>query len=112
MWQEFYGRYGDEVPPFMRKKADESRVDMDASLSEAFFAFYWLSEERTYNVGMAGATPNFIPITSIRSYYSAFRPALPERHFITVIRAADRQYCELQAEKQKKNNKLKQQNKR
>lgn len=96
----------------MRKKADESRVDMDASLSEAFFAFYWLSEERTYNVGMAGATPNFIPIVSIRHYYEAFKPYLPEQHFIRVIRAADRQYCELQAEKQKKNNKLNKQQKR
>lgn len=80
-------------------KAEESKVDMDAILSEAFFAFYWLSNNiRTFSIGMTGIIENPLPLNEVREYYRIFKPVMSEEHFINVIYAADVEYRTYKAE--------------
>lgn len=87
----------------MRKKAEASMVEMDSILAEAFFAFYWLSNGREAAIGMSGAIEFMIPLSEIATYHKIFEPKMDLQHFVRVIRAADRKYLQLAAEKQAKN---------
>lgn len=75
-----------------------SKVDMDAVLSEAFFAFYWLGNGRKVSVGMGGAIEAMIELLEISEYHRIFNPRMDLEHFVRVIRAADSEYMKIQAE--------------
>ena len=75
---------------------------MDAVLLEAFFAFYWLSNGRKSSVGMSGAIQYMIELVEVREYYNTFIPKMDYDHFLRVIRAADSEYMQIQAENMKR----------
>lgn len=87
---------GDASTNPLIKKAEETRVDMDHPLSEAFFAFYWLSRRRRVSAGgMGGSIDHLLSLQEMTDYYKVFKPKLDLQHFIKVVSAADEQYMEL-----------------
>jgi hypothetical protein len=52
---------------------------------------------------MSGAIEFMIPLSEIATYHKIFEPKMDLQHFVRVIRAADRKYLQLAAEKQAKN---------
>lgn len=88
------------MPIQMRLKAEASVVDMDATLTEAFFAFYWLNSRRSINYSFNGdVIPSYIPLCEIKDYYNIFNVSIPIDHFVRVVVAADREYVKIQFEK-------------
>lgn len=51
---------------------------------------------------MSGGMPLSIPITEMIGYCSVFNPPVSTRHFIRVVRAADNEFLNIQADKQAK----------
>lgn len=90
------------MPDIMRRKAEASMVHMDTILTEAFFAFYWLSKSRQCAIGMGGAIEFMIPLSEISTYHSVFKPRMDLDHFIRVIRSADSEYIIIKSENMKK----------
>lgn len=83
----------------MRRKALESKVEMDTVLSEAFFSFYWLSEQRHISAGPMGSIEMMIPLSEIKVYHETFNPKMDFDHFVRVIRSADREYMTILSER-------------
>lgn len=75
-----------------------SKVEMDAILSEAFFAFYWLGSSRKVSIGMGGSIEHMIELSEISEYHRIFNPRMDLEHFVRVIRSADSEYMKIQAE--------------
>ena len=82
----------------IKDRAEGSRVDIDAVLSEALFAFYWLSNGRKVTIGISGVIEHTIELSDIREYYNTFIPRMEYPHFLRVIRAADIEHLRIKAE--------------
>lgn len=86
------------MPSIMKQKALDTMVEMDAVLSEAFFAFYWLGNSRKSAIGMGGAVEFMIELSEIVAYHNTFQPAMDLQHFVRVVRSADNEYMKIQSE--------------
>lgn len=94
-----YGRRDIEtLPDMIKRKALDTMVEMDAVLSEAFFAFYWLGNSRKLAIGMGGSVEFMIELTEIIAYHKTFEPAMDLQHFVKVVRSADNEYMKIQSE--------------